>query len=160
MTKKKPYGASSDERYPGSQKYIPKYTAAKNTKTLKLLKERKINSIAGLAIELGVAKSTVYEWVKHYPKFAYTLSMVKTYLEDRVYTQVNSGGNATFGIFNLTNNYGYMTEVDKQKLKQKERELDARINGDISDEKEIVIQFTDAVNPKDDADDADDTITE
>jgi len=77
----------------------------------KQLKEA-IPSHVGLAMYLGVTKTTVYEWAKHYPEFSATLEVVSNCQEQ------SAMNNGIRGVFNSTitklvlANHGYSDKRD------------------------------------------------
>lgn len=77
VKKKKPKGIPLDGTVSGRPiEYDPEYHP------IKVLEESKRpHSMAGLAVVLGIAKDTLYEWGKKYPIFSDSLKTYRTALE-------------------------------------------------------------------------------
>lgn len=65
-------------------------------------------SIAGFAVEIGVAKSSLYEWAKKHPDFSNVLARCKDVQENILLNNSLKGGyNAGFAQFLLKNTHGF-----------------------------------------------------
>lgn len=92
-----------------------KYSQEIQDKTVAYLEERKrigkVPTAAGLSLELGVNKSTLYEWAKHHDVFSNTLNDINA-LQEKILVEgaLDNKLNATIAKLMLAN-HGYS---DKQ----------------------------------------------
>ena len=71
-------------------------------------------TIAGIAVELGHHKQTLYEWEEAHPEFGDVLKKVRETQEHQlVQNGLNSKWSTAMSIFLLKNNHGY---TDKQEI--------------------------------------------
>lgn len=74
-------------------------------------------SIARFAVNIGVNKSTIYEWADKHPQFSVALKKCKEMQEDIIVNNSLKGSyNANFAQFLLKNNFAYK---DKHEVEQK-----------------------------------------
>lgn len=78
-------------------------------------------SIARFAVNIGVNKTTIYEWAKNHPEFSNALKECQEIQEDIIVNNSLKGTyNGSFAQFLLKNNYGYR---DKQEVEQTVQEI-------------------------------------
>lgn len=78
-------------------------------------------SIARFAVNIDVAKSTIYEWANKHPEFSVALKKCQEMQEDIIVNNSLKGSyNGAFAQFLLKNNFGYR---DKQEVDQTIQEI-------------------------------------
>jgi len=124
-----------------------KYKASVNAKVILLLQAGTIKRFVDIAYELGVDKVTLYNWADNYPDFRKTLNVCNIAFERRIHEMMDSGAiSPVVGVFQLKCNYKAIEHSVDRDLTRKDRELDARIKGEIKDgaSAELTVVFKDA----------------
>lgn len=114
MSKKAPSKVKSNAGRP--TKYDPKYMVLVRDYVDRCKKEKKIPQVEGLRLELGVARSTMYEWAETHKEFSDTLEDLKSVQQVMLVEGGISGKyNAQITKLMLSVNHG-MVETSKQNI--------------------------------------------
>lgn len=81
-------------------------------------------SIARFAVNIGVNKTTIYEWAKHHKEFSNALKKCQEMQEDIIVNNSLKGSyNGSFAQFLLKNNFGYKDRVEQETTIKEKRTI-------------------------------------
>ncbi len=96
-----------------AKEYIASCKDVEEDKENKIAKKVKLPSIGGLAVAVGAARSTLYEWAKKYPEFSDIMETMLSIQEERLLNNGLSGAyNPTISKVILTK-HGYREGIDQ-----------------------------------------------
>ena len=96
--------------------------------------------------KMGITHDALLDWIPIHSDIKSTHKKAKEIVENRIITSADAGQmNPAWAMFRLKCNHGYVESDKQQNIDIKREELAARIAGDVNDEKEIKISFTEAV---------------